>query len=110
VIARKISFNHAPPSKLAHYAYLTTLYAFLFDLLIPSLGVHFNLFSYISYGIIIGGFSMKFILVGLRIRASSKKFVGQQTEKNVSAPEVSAIESNAIPNFRATHVEPQSYA
>ena len=53
---------------------------------------------------------MKFILVGLRIRASSKKFVARQTEKNVRAPEVSARESNAIPNFRATLVEPQSYA
>jgi hypothetical protein len=69
VIARKISSNHAPPSKLAHYAYLNTLYSFLFDLLIPSLGVHFNYEAYIAYAIIISGFSMKFILVGCRFRA-----------------------------------------
>jgi hypothetical protein len=73
VIARKISFNHAPPSKLAHYTYLSTFYAFLFDLGIPSLGAHFDFHAYVSYGIIILGFSIKFLLVANRIRKSSKE-------------------------------------
>ena len=67
VIARKISFNHAPPSKLAHYAYVNTIYSFGFDSLIPFLMAKFNLYSYIGYGVIIAGFIMKFISIGKSI-------------------------------------------
>ena len=67
VIARKISFNHAPPSKLAHYAYVNTIYSFAFDLFIPFLGVNFNFYKYIGYGVIILAFIMKFISIGKNI-------------------------------------------
>jgi hypothetical protein len=69
VIARKISFNYAPPSKLSHYAYVNTLYSFGFDLAIPYLAAHFTLYGYVGYSIIIAAFGVKFAMIGKRITA-----------------------------------------
>ena len=75
VVGRFISFKYATPSKLSHYTYLGSFYAFIFDLIEKT---PFSAFEYGGIGLILTGFAGKFIVVGKRLRtakeAEKKKF------------------------------------
>jgi len=72
VVGRFLSFKFASPSKLAHYTYLTSFYSFIFDLTIPLLMAHFDVYNYTGIGIILFGFAMKFLVVGRRLKAAKE--------------------------------------
>ena len=40
--------------------------------------VHYNLYKYIGYSVIIAGFAMKFTLIAMRIRAADKEKLAKQ--------------------------------
>ena len=64
------------------------IYCFLFDLCIPSLGFHFNKYAFIAYGIIITAFTIKFAIVGIRIRAGSKVKAAKKKAEEKEKPEL----------------------